>query len=443
MKILNSNNNQIIDFSNKKHVNIYVCGPTVYDYTHIGNIRPLILIDTIIRILKYKKIPYTFVQNITDVDDKIIKKAIQLKTTEKLLTTKYYNGYINDLESLNINMPHKIIKVTDIIKENIIFINDLIRQGDAYPADGDVYFKIQRYINKEKNFYGELSNRKLEDLINYKAIQENNNKKNYIDFAIWKKTHQGVKWTSPWGDGRPGWHTECAVINDMVFGKEGADIHLGGIDLKFPHNENERIQYIAKHGKDLSKLWLYNGHVNLNKEKMSKSLGNIINTFDFINTYSQNILRWIYLKQKYSQPIFLTSIIIQQANIEVQKIEQFIKNLRIYKIDHKIKNSHFKDNYFEKIVDLISDNVNTTAACDEVINFLKYLNKQLYKKSLKKEAVDQFIKILVELFGFKINTNDLNKEEVELYKLWKDLLKNKKYESADKIRTSLIKRHII
>ncbi|MCK5945919.1 MAG: class I tRNA ligase family protein, partial [Mycoplasmataceae bacterium] len=261
--------------------NIYVCGPTVYSKAHIGNLRPIITFDIFIRSLEALGNKVNLIHNITDIDDKIITAAAKEKTTEVEISSKYKKYYLDILERSNVNIPENMPGVVENMESIVEYIAKLVELGNAYEANGSVYFDITSVEG-----YGKLSNRD----INKNIDKENKEKKHQADFAIWKATKEGVKYDSPWGKGRPGWHTECAVfINEIVKG-ESLDIHGGGIDLLFPHHENENIQYEAVNKKEIAKEWRHIGKLNIDGEKMSKSIGNIMDASEFMDEHGEDVL---------------------------------------------------------------------------------------------------------------------------------------------------------
>ena len=268
LKIYNSLTNKIEEFKpiDGKNVNMYVCGPTVYDYIHIGNARPVIFYDMMARYLRFCGYNVTYASNITDVDDKIINKAIASNKTEKEIATIYENAYFEAVKKVGSNKPDLIPHATDYINEMINFIDELIKKGYAYESDGDVFFRVSKLAD-----YGILSNQNRDELDSGARISVNEKKESPLDFALWKKTDVGIKWDSPFGAGRPGWHTECVVMNHNLF-NDKLDIHGGGMDLKFPHHENEIAQSKALYNNNLANYWIHVGRLDLAGEKMSKSL---------------------------------------------------------------------------------------------------------------------------------------------------------------------------
>ena len=246
-------------------VSMYVCGPTVYNYPHIGNMRPVVTFDTLRRFLEYVGFKVTYVSNFTDVDDKIINAAKEEGKTEKELTTHYINEFKKTIHAMGSLDPHITPKVTEYIDKIIAYISKLVELDAAYVKDGDVYFRVSSVSD-----YGCLSNINLDDIMVGARIEENNKKESPYDFALWKKTDEGINWDSPWGRGRPGWHTECCVMIDTIFNNK-IDIHGGGYDLKFPHHENEIAQCEAMHHHKIANIWMHNAFININNEQMSKS----------------------------------------------------------------------------------------------------------------------------------------------------------------------------
>ena len=272
MKIFNSYTNKLEEFKSiqKGVVNMYVCGPTVYNYIHIGNARPVIFFDTVRRYLEHREYKVNFVSNFTDVDDKIITKALELEVTEKEVTDKFIAAFLKDVERVNSSTDYTKPRVTKYMDHIINYIVILVKKGYAYVVEGDVYFRVTNVEN-----YGGLSNRNIDDLISGSRVEVNDKKENPLDFTLWKKTDVGIKFDSPWGKGRPGWHTECVAMIDDIFG-EKIDIHGGGSGLMFPHHENEIAQSMVLNNHTLAKYWMHNGLLNIGGSKMSKSEGEVV-----------------------------------------------------------------------------------------------------------------------------------------------------------------------
>ncbi|ASP27804.1 cysteinyl-tRNA synthetase [Spiroplasma corruscae] len=442
MKLFNSFTGDITKL-NSKSVTIYTCGPTVYDYIHIGNARPLILTDTLIRYLDYKNIDYNYLLNITDIDDKIINKANQLNITEEDLVNKYKKAFLEDMNNLNLLSPTNIISISSKIDEIIFFIDALIEKGHAYESNGSVYFDISS-IEEE---YGKLSKQEIDNLLNGVRFDNDINKKNAFDFVLWKKTKVGKKWLSKWGLGRPGWHTECALLIDNYF-KNTIDIHVGGIDLKFPHHENERIQFIAKNNIELARFWIYNGHLTLNNLKMSKSFGNIINVKDFLTNYDPNVLRYIFLSSSYRQPLNITDTSINQAVEWNKKLHNLLKTvnwkLAIKEVFENNKTPIDEDfnplNFLEKFSNYMDDDLNTPMVITLVDDLIKNINKQL--KSGYLDLCINELKEIIKCLGFSFDLLELTTDDIKLLNLWKQAKLDKDYDRADKLRQTLLERNI-
>ncbi|WP_434323851.1 cysteine--tRNA ligase [Mycoplasma capricolum subsp. capricolum] len=427
---------------NKKTINLYCCGPTVYNYIHIGNARPIILVDVLTRYLKSRNIKINYLQNITDIDDKIILKALDNNLTELEISQKYTKAYLEDLESLNINQPDKIILISEKMNEMIGFIKDLVDIKAAYELDGDVYFDIKKYQNE----YCKLSGYKLDELISGKRI-EIDSKKNYsLDFSLWKKTQIGIKWDSFFGLGRPGWHTECVLLIDEYFNHQTIDIHVGGIDLKFPHHENERIQFIAKNNKELADIWLHNGHLQINDEKMSKSLGNVILVKDFIKKHNKNTLRWIFLTANYTQPLNISDDLIYQANKFFEKLTNLSKKTIQFIIKNDLEISLIKQSkYIDQFNNYMDDDLNTSLVLSLIDSLIKQINKNILDNiSDNFNLLINSLSYILDVLGFKDVFNYKFKKEIkELFLKWQQLVKDKEFDKADLIRKDLIEQGIL
>lgn len=403
-----------------KDINLYVCGPTVYDEPHIGNMRPIIVFDILNRVASLNG-NVNFVHNITDVDDKIINKAIEEGTTEKEISERYTKEYLNLLEELNIRTPNHMPKVTEHIDGIIKFISDLIEKGNAYESNGSVYFNVKSFEQ-----YGKIDNINLDDLLDN---EQNEDKVNKQDFALWKNTTDGIKWNSPWGEGRPGWHTECSYFIEKFFGSEGIDIHGGGIDLKFPHHINEMAQYETKCNVcNTSKVWTYVGHINFGEEKMSKSLGNIVSAKDFINEHGAKTLRMVMMQTSILNPISLTDDVINNAKKIVDKIHNAIKKALLnlaQQTDYILGESKPSEDF----VNLLEDDMQVSNALTFTLDQVKEINSGI----IGNEKVLEELLANLELIGieYKIKYNEI-REEINEAKL------NANYEVLDKLREEII-----
>ena len=302
MKIYNSLTDKKEEFKpiKENEVTMYVCGPTVYNYVHIGNMRPVITFDMIYKYLKYLGYKVTYASNFTDINPKIINMAKELNITEREVADKFIEAYLNDLKTYNCLNIDKRPRVIEHLEDIFNFINQLIKKDYAYEKDGDVYFRVKKIKD-----YGILSNQDIEELESGARVEVDEKKEDPLDFALWRKTIEGEQFNSPWGKGIPGWHTECVVMINSIFGKK-IDIHGGGIDLKFPHHENEIAQSIALNNNYLANYWIHNGHINVDGEKMSKSLGNFILAKDFVKLHKPNIIKIALFKTHYRLPLNFT-----------------------------------------------------------------------------------------------------------------------------------------
>ncbi len=405
----------------KDNINMYVCGPTVYSSPHIGNMRPIIVFDILNKVASLNS-DVTFVHNITDVDDKIIAKAIEQGVSEKEISEKYINEYMNLLQDLNIKTPTHMPTVMDNVEGIIEFISSLIEKGNAYESNGSVYFST--------NSYDDYGHTVKEDLENVLEIEENSDKQNSKDFVLWKRTKDGVKWSSPWGEGRPGWHTECSYFILKYFGENGLDIHGGGIDLKFPHHINEMAQYECNcNSNNTSKVWSYVGHINFGEDKMSKSLGNIISAKDFINENGAETLRMVMMQTSMLNPINLTDDVIDNAKNLVTKIKNAIKKALLklaFESDFTIE-SKAPTNEF---VNILLDDMNLPNALTFILDQIKVVNTELEKDTSILNELLANLKLLG--FEFKINFNEI-KDELKKAK------QESNYEVVDKLREEIIK----
>ena len=319
VKLYNSLSNQIEKFKpiKENEVTCYVCGPTVYNYVHFGNMRPVVVFDVLRRLFIELGYKVTFISNYTDIDDKIIKQAKEEGITEKEVTEKYIEAFEEDRENVHSLRPDYQPRVTETMPLIIKFIEDLIDKGYAYEVDGDVYFSVSIIED-----YGCLSNMKKDDLVVGARIDENSKKESPLDFTLWKKTDTGIQFESPWSMGRPGWHSECVVMINSIVDEHMIDIHGGGFDLKFPHHENEIAQQVALHGNKIANYWLHNGFINIDNVKMSKSLGNVKQAKEMISHYGGNVVRFILINSYYRTPVNFSDDLALAAKKELDKIEQ-------------------------------------------------------------------------------------------------------------------------
>lgn len=443
MKIYNSLTNSLENFNSieKNKVGIYVCGPTVYNYIHIGNSRPIIVFDVLARYLKSIGYEVKFVQNFTDIDDKIIKKSIEEKVPFKDITEKYISAFLEDISKLNIIEGILRPRVSENIPEIIQMIENLIDNSYAYVLNGDVLFDVHKYRD-----YGKLSNRTIS---NKENVEETETKKNVEDFALWKKKKEGEPyWDSPWSKGRPGWHIECSAMSEKYLGKN-FDIHCGGLDLIFPHHENEIAQSICFHCEKttFANYWMHNGFVEINGEKMSKSLGNFITLHDILKKYEGNILRFFMLTSHYRKPINFSYENIEIAKKTLSSIED---TLYRYESISNTQNSNKEilkliDKFNDKFKESLDEDLNTPAAISSIHDHIKDINKLILNNGYieLKNVVDNLRDKLVNILGVELNIVKNNKIEEQLidllYRIREDARSNKNYELSDFIRDELFK----
>ena len=445
MKVFNTLTNKKEEFVPIKQgeVSIYVCGPTVYDHAHIGNARPLIVFDILRRTFEYLGYKVTFVSNFTDVDDKIIKAAKEEGITEKELTDKYIKAY-NDIRSgLNLLFPTYSPRVTETMQPIIDFIQSLVDQGFAYEVDGDVYFRVTKI-----NEYGMLSGIKVEDLIAgaSERVDENDKKESSTDFALWKKTDEGIQFESPWSKGRPGWHTECVVMINDIFDDGRIDIHGGGQDLKFPHHENEIAQSMACHHHPIANVWMHNQMINIDNQKMSKSLGNVLWAKDLIETLGCNVFKWLMLSTHYRNPLNFTEEVLTSVKKEVEKVENVLKQTSLYlQVQHYQQEEYSKETV-DTMVEALSDDLNTSLALTQILNQVKVLNQSMRVKDKDNQVISREYQTLIQMLdvmGFVHEMKQLSDNDIVLYEKWLEEKANKNFDKADELRGQLQMRGII
>ena len=436
MKIYNTLSGTIEEFRTIKDncINMYVCGPTVYSYAHVGNMCPVIIFDMVYRYFKYAGYDVKYASNFTDVDDKIIKAAKELGVTEKELTEKYIKIYLDDVKALNCLDIDYRPKVTETMDEIIAYIQELMDKGAAYQSGDDVYFRV----NSDKE-YGELSKQNVEELAYGNRIEVADSKENPYDFVLWKKTKEGITWDSPWGKGRPGWHTECVVMINKIFG-DNIDIHGGGVDLKFPHHENEMAQSKLAKNTKLANYWMHNGHVMVNGVKMSKSLGNFITAHELLEKYPANVIRLSILKTSYRLPFDFTDALFKEAGTINDKVMNSLKqaNLEIQVNDIKVGNIT-RD---AKIDETMEDDFNTSNLITYLLDLVKELNAKMRAKEDFADTYDKIV-LINYILGLEYDLVKLTDEDKALYKQWIEYRNNKDFENADKLRSQLVEKKII
>ncbi|HIW39292.1 MAG TPA: cysteine--tRNA ligase [Candidatus Jeotgalicoccus stercoravium] len=423
-------------------VSMYVCGPTVYNYIHIGNARPAIAFDTVRRYLEYKGYDVKYVSNFTDVDDKLIKAAQELNQTVPEVADRFIDAFFEDTGALNVKKATVHPRVMDHMPDIVDFIKVLIDKGHAYESNGDVYFKTRSFDD-----YGKLSHQSIDDLKVGARIETGDLKKDPLDFALWKKAKDGeINWDSPWGQGRPGWHIECSVMARQHLG-DTIDIHAGGQDLSFPHHENEIAQSECMTDKTFANYWMHNGYINIDNTKMSKSLGNFILVHDIIKEIEPNVLRYFMISVHYRSPINYNRELVEAARSSLERIQD------AYHQAKERLSKAVKDEIDEKVVTSIDDNVklfeshmdddfNTANAITAWHELTGNLNKYLRQPSTSSVVLQKFIDVFdsySDILGVTLNRQEVLLDE-EIEKLIEEreaARKNKDFTRADEIRDHL------
>ncbi|MDR2822630.1 MAG: cysteine--tRNA ligase [Acholeplasmatales bacterium] len=435
LKIYNSVSKKIEDFVpiNGKVVNIYVCGPTVYDDPHIGNMRPPVFFDTLRRYLIYKGYDVFYVTNITDVDDKIILRSKKENIDIKELTDYYTLHYFDLLDKLNCLKPSLTPRATMYIPDMIDFIERLIKEEYAYIKESGVYFRVSKIKD-----YGYLSNQKMDDLEEGVRI-ELKEKEDARDFALWKFDEKAPNYQAPFGDGRPGWHTECAVMNEKIFNQE-IDIHGGGFDLKFPHHENEIAQTYALHAHHLAKYFMHVGRINFQGDKMSKSLGNVIKAKDAILKYGENVIRYFILYSFYRSIHNFDENTILFIDEEYKKLERTLTRKSFLLHVNNIKEVEVDKNIISKFEEIMDDDLNTPNVFSLLNEALKNINKS--NDLLEVSKLYNSIFFILDILGIKVNIN-IEQSDIINYHKWSEFRINKDYANADIYRKLLLDKGLL
>lgn len=441
IKLFNSLSNKLEVFTPIKpgEVSIYCCGPTVYGDAHVGNTRPVVVFDTLRRFLEYVGYRVKLVSNFTDVDDKIINKALEENVLESIITERYIAAYRDVIAKLNVEPYYQNPRVTEYMDKIIKYIDELEKKGSAYNKEGDVFFRISSIKD-----YGELSKMKVDDLVVGARIEENSKKESPLDFALWKKTVAGIQWDSPWGKGRPGWHTECCVMINSIFGGK-IDIHGGGFDLKFPHHENEIAQAKAHDGNKIANIWMHNGFINFGDEKMSKSLGNVVLAKDALKEFGGNVLRLLILSTHYRAPVQFTKETIDSTQNELNKIQKAFTQLTVA-IQLKGGKLNAKEEGLDSFLAALADDLNTSNAIAAIFEKLKEANVALRSNPVdlaKLETLFASLNKMLDILGIKLSYPSLTKEDIDLYNKYLVYKAEKNFAESDKIRDELAKRGIL
>ena len=446
MKIFNTLTRQKDEFVpiTKGEVKIYACGPTVYNYIHIGNARPLCVFDTLRRYLEWRGNKVDFVQNFTDIDDKLIKRANEENTTVPDVAERYIKEFWTDAKGLNIKEATVHPRATENIEQIQNIIKTLIDKGYAYCSGGDVYYRAKKFAE-----YGKLSHQPLEELEAGARIDVTEIKEDPMDFCLWKAAKPGEPfWESPWGNGRPGWHIECSAMAGRYLGKT-IDIHCGGLDLIFPHHENEIAQSEAANGCEFAHYWMHNGFINVDNHKMSKSLNNFFTVRDVAERYGYEPIRYMMVSCQYRSPINYSAEVIEQAKNSLERLYTCRDN-----IDFALKNAAdggeipaFTEQRKQEFIDAMEDDLNTADALAAVFMLVRDINTAIAAGAGKK-ALEAFAEVFDELTGvlglvYNRRTETLDSEIEELINKRTEARKNKDFKTADEIRDKLKEMGII
>ncbi len=430
LKIYNTLTNQVESFKTvkPKKVNMYVCGPTVYSDIHIGNARPVIFFDVVKRYLTHRGYKVYYVSNITDVDDKIIDRAKALGITEEALTNIYTDHFLDMHKRVGSMLPDFMPKATDYITSMIEYIDDLVKNEYAYQTSQGVYFRVSKIDD-----YGILSNQDLNALSEGVRVDLDPEKENPRDFSLWKKTDDGLRFSSPWGNGRPGWHTECAVMNHDIFDEE-IDIHGGGADLRFPHHENEIAQTEAHDHHHLAKYWMHVGRLDVDQVKMSKSLGNITLVKDMVETYHPLAFRLFMIAHHYRQPINYSIEVMNEYAGIYDKIVRNLKKAYLSLSLEGFKKGDIDRSVMDEFTAMMDDDFNTPNVVTLIYDLIKQLNKASnneYRLTLY-TTIQEILLILGLMPAF-----ELEDEIIMTYKDWQSARQQKNFSLADELRGKL------
>lgn len=444
---LTRNKDEFIPLEEGK-VKMYVCGPTVYNYIHIGNARPAIVFDTVRRYLEYRGYDVRFVSNFTDVDDKLIKAANELGEDVPAIAQRFINAYFEDVHALGCKKADVHPRVTETMDLIIDFISALIEKGFAYESGGDVYYRTKKFDE-----YGKLSHQSIEELKVGARIQVGEKKQDALDFVLWKAAKEGeISWDSPWGKGRPGWHIECSAMVREYLG-DTIDIHAGGQDLAFPHHENEIAQSEAMTGKTFARYWMHNGYINIDNEKMSKSLGNFVTVHDIIKKHDPQVLRFFMLSVHYRNPINYSEELLENTKAAFERLKTSYQNLK-HRMDASANLTENNQEWLDKIASLheqfikdMDDDFNTANGVSNLFELSKLSNLYLMEKNTAVEVIKAFMgefETLFDVLGLSLKDEELLDEEIEaLIEKRTQARKDRNFQLADEIRDQLKEMNII
>lgn len=423
-------------------VRMYVCGPTVYNYFHIGNARPFLVFDVVRRYLKYRGYDVTYVQNFTDVDDKIIRVANEEGSSPTEVAERFISAYFQDAALLGIEKADVHPRVTEHMPEILSFIQRLIDKGHAYVSNGDVYYSTETFSG-----YGKLSKQSIDDLQAGARVEVSEKKRNPLDFALWKEAKPGeISWLSPWGEGRPGWHIECSAMSQKYLG-DTFDIHAGGHDLIFPHHENEIAQSEAANEKTFARYWMHNGYININNEKMSKSLGNFVLTHKLLEQFDARVVRFFLLSAHYRNPINFSPDLMEQAAQGLDRIDTALRNMAHWLTKAERGNSDGEtinaNQFHDLFQEAMDDDFNTADGISVIFDLVREANSYMQRETnATPDGVRAYQKIMVELvevLGLTLEpqVDDLAEEVERLIQERNDARKGRDFQRADAIRGKL------
>lgn len=430
-------------------VKMYVCGPTVYNYIHIGNGRPPIVFDTVRRYFEYRGYEVNYVSNFTDVDDKLIRVANELGSDVPTVANRFIEAYFEDVQALGCKKATTHPRVMDNMNEIIQFVETLVEKGYAYESEGDVYYRTRKFEG-----YGKLSNQPIDELQAGARIALGEKKEDALDFALWKAAKPGeIAWQSPWGMGRPGWHIECSAMAKRYLG-DTIDIHAGGQDLSFPHHENEIAQSEAANGKEFARYWMHNGYINIDNEKMSKSLGNFVLVHDIIQKHDPQVLRFFMLSVHYRNPINYSEELLETTRISFERLRTSYTNLA-HRLTTSTDLNQENDKWLTEIqalhdqfIEAMDDDFNTANAISVLFELSKVANYYLMEKTTSTTVIQKFMKEFEELFnvlGLTLTQEEelLDDEIEQLIQERIEARKNKNFKRSDEIRDYLKSLNII
>lgn len=429
-------------------IKMYVCGPTVYNYIHIGNARPAIVFDTVRRYFEFRGFNVQFISNFTDVDDKLIKAAKTLGEDVPTIANRFIDAYFEDVSALGCKKANVHPRVTENMDIIIDFISELVKKGFAYESAGDVYFRTRQFEG-----YGKLSHQSIDELKVGARIDVGEKKQDDLDFALWKAAKAGeIAWESPWGMGRPGWHIECSAMAKKYLG-DTIDIHAGGQDLTFPHHENEIAQSEALNGKPFARYWMHNGYINIDNEKMSKSLGNFVLVHDIIKKHAPEVVRFFMLSVHYRNPINYSDELLENTKAALERLKTSYQNLK-HRIEASTNLTENNQEWIDKITALQSefiremdDDMNTANGISVLFELSKQANYYLLEKNTSTEVINAFTSVFEQLFGvlgLSLENQELLDIEIEtLIEQRIQARKNRDFQLSDQIRDQLKAMNII